>query len=56
MGIGNNEIVKNIDKLNLSYLKIESSASKKENFVNKEAKLIALRSEGENLENEKEEL
>jgi hypothetical protein len=56
MGLGNNELIRNIDNLNSTYMQIESSASKKENFMNKEARLIALRSEGENLENEREEL
>lgn len=38
MGMGNNELLKNLDILNMSYLKMENSSQKresKENFSNK---------------------
>lgn len=57
--MGNNELIKNIEGLNISYLKMEKNNSKsdlKENFEHKKAKLLALKSEGENLELEKEHL
>ena len=55
--MGNNELIKNIDNLNMNYLNYENNShsdDKKENFENKEARLIALKSEGENILNEKE--
>lgn len=57
--MGNNELVRNLEGLNMSYLKIEKNVSKKgskENIENKQARLLALKSEGENLEQEKDQL
>ena len=47
LGMGNNELIKNLEGLNMSYLKIENNVQKKdskENIENKQAKLLALKS------------
>ena len=57
MGLHSNELSKNIDSLNLSYLKIENSASKKkknkENFIDYKEKMEELKNEDQTIKREK---